>query len=95
MGDIEDKIRHLNYDSKAYVYERLSMYSKAISLRKKLLKFRGIDNIYVLAKDCYIIGDKERAYYYFRFIVDHFPDSKYALKSLYYLKKKTEKFTVN
>lgn len=86
-GDIEDKIRHLNYDSKAYVYERLSMYSKAISLRKKLLKFRGIDNIYVLAKDCYIIGDKERAYYYFRFIVDHFPDSKYALKSLYYLKK--------
>ncbi|NIA23594.1 MAG: transglycosylase SLT domain-containing protein [Proteobacteria bacterium] len=86
-GNIKDEIQRLNYDSRVYVYEKLSMYRKAISLRKKLLTFRGIENIYMLAKDCYIVRDKERAYYYFKFIVNRFPDSEYALKSLYYLRK--------
>ena len=82
-----EKMKKTDYETRAYIYERLYLYDRAIQIRKKLRNFRGIKNIYSLARDYYLSGDKEAAYYYFKIIVNNFPNSEYALRSLRYLRR--------
>ncbi len=84
----DNEIKKFNYDTRAYIYEQVSMYRKAIGIRKKIMHFRGAANLYSLATDYYLTGDKSRAYYYYKRILSVFPTSKYALKSVKMLKKR-------
>lgn len=80
-------IKRIGYDKRVNIYENNYMYSNAIKIRKGLLNYRGEKNIYNLAKDYYLTGKKEQAYYYFKKVLNEYPHSREALKSLNYLKK--------
>jgi len=80
-------IKRIGYDKRVNIYENNYMYSNAIKIRKGLLNYRGGNNIFNLAKDYYVKGKKEQAYYYFKKVLNEYPHSSEALKSLNYLKK--------
>ncbi len=87
IPSFNNHIRKMGYDKRVNIYENNYMYRNAIKIRKGLLNYRGEKNIFNLAKDYYLIGKKEHAYYYFKKILSEYPHSREALKSLNYLIK--------